>query len=78
MKKIKIKGDLNGDGRISRVDFALFTILYEVGLSPQDLGIDYENADINGDGIVDETDYRLLEKMTKGLVEIENYTFKEF
>ena len=54
-----LKGDINGDGTINVLDYALLQ-QYLVGKS---VIINKENSDINGDGKINSTDLMLLRKL---------------
>jgi len=61
-------GDLNGDGRLNTLDYAMLKrhVMQTYQLSPQGM----EMADINGDGRIDAVDYALLKLHVMGRYDI--------
>jgi len=60
------KGDLNGDGKVNSLDFALLR-LHLLGVSSL-TGKNYTNADVNGDGRVNSIDFAFMKQYLLGMI----------
>ncbi len=63
---VGILGDLNGDGEINSLDFALLR-LHLLGITPLE-GTALKNADVNEDGKADSIDFGLMRKYILGAI----------
>lgn len=60
------KGDLNGDGSINSIDFALLR-LHLLGTTPL-TGTNFSNADVNGECSVNSIDFAIMRQYLLGMI----------
>ena len=64
--RCKVPGDMNGDGRVTLKDWALFEPCLSAGGPANPVALSCQSADINCDGVVDMKDVQLFQQLFEG------------